>query len=171
MKVGWQVISGQEVSWNSFYEVKNKTLILIWKQEANIKVLHNSDSLMFDVKAMLTTFCTSNRKAVISLPKTHSVYYLLWCTMTWINTYKKVYYNQGVLLLLSTINIYKAILANSYQRSNIHKCCGQVVSSAHLRCWNWINLLAGITDDNMPSAVIPINRLIQLKEYHTGKIS
>ena len=30
-------------------------------------------------------------------------------------------YNQGVLLLLSTINIYKAILANTYQRSNLHK--------------------------------------------------
>ena len=40
VKVGWQVFSGQEISWKKFYEVKNKKLI--WKQEANIKALHNS---------------------------------------------------------------------------------------------------------------------------------
>ena len=66
------------ISWNKFYEVKNKTLI--WKQEANIKVLHNSYLLMFDVKTMLTIsvitmgiyiislWLSPNRKAVITSP-------------------------------------------------------------------------------------------------------
>ena len=49
VKVGWQVLSDQGNSWNIIYEL-NKTSI--WKHEVNIKVLHYSYLLMFEVNAM-----------------------------------------------------------------------------------------------------------------------